>query len=59
MMGRRQILKCMDEYDALSKQWRRGKPWAPGDLRRIKRRMNKRVRAEARREIFKAKEEII
>lgn len=44
--GRRQQTKDGDEADAASRRARRIVPFQRGELRRIKRRMNKRARQE-------------
>ena len=46
--GRAQQAKGGDEADAASRRARRIVTFWPGELRKIKRRMNKRVRREAR-----------
>jgi len=46
-MGRKQILKSGDEYDAVT-SWRHVLNWKAGERKRIKRRLNKRFRREAR-----------
>lgn len=46
--GRREQVKGGDEADAASRRARRIVPFGRGELRSIKRRMNKRVRREAR-----------
>jgi hypothetical protein len=52
MNGRRSI--AADEKDATSRYWRSRLYWQRGELRKIKRRMNKRERREGRREIEEA-----
>jgi hypothetical protein len=47
IMGRKQILKSGDEQDAVT-GWRRALRWKPGERKRIKRRLNRRFRREAR-----------
>lgn len=46
MMGRRQVLKSGDEYDAVT-GWRRLLKWRPGERKAIKRKLNRRARKEA------------
>lgn len=46
--GRRQRLKGEDEFDVVDLSWRRATGWDRGVVARIKHRMNKRVRREAR-----------
>lgn len=48
MMGRRQKLKGADEFDVVSRYWRGITGWDRGVVKRIKRRMNKRARKEAK-----------
>ena len=45
--GRKEQVKGGDEADAASRRARRIVPFGRGELRKIKRRMNKRVRREA------------
>jgi hypothetical protein len=45
-MGRKQILKSGDEYDAVT-PWRRVLRWKAGQRKAIKRRLNKRFRRDA------------
>ena len=46
--GRRELMKGGDEADAASRRARRILTFRPGELRKIKRRMNKRTRRLAR-----------
>ena len=46
-MGQKQILKSGDEYDAVT-SWRHVLNCKAGERKRIKRRLNKRFRREAR-----------
>lgn len=50
MMGHREWLKKWDEWNAFT-GWRKVTGWNPGELRLVKRRMNKRIRAKARQEL--------
>lgn len=47
----KQKLKDGDEYDAISRYWRNRVFWQRGELKKIKRRVNKRFRQESKREI--------
>lgn len=47
MMGHREKMRGGDEYDALT-PWKKYIGWRPGARKRIKRRFNKRARAQAR-----------
>lgn len=47
MMGHRETLKKHDEWSAFS-SWRKVTIWNHGELRLVKRRMNKRIRSAAR-----------
>ncbi len=51
--GCRVQLKNGDEVDAASRRARRIVPFGRGELRKIKRRMNRRVRREAREAVHK------
>lgn len=50
MMGHRERLTNHDEWSAFS-SWRKVTIWNHGELRLVKRRMNKRIRAQARQEL--------
>jgi hypothetical protein len=52
MMGHRGVKKGGDEWDAFT-SWRRVLYWQAGELRRIKRRYNKRQRKLVRMELRK------
>ena len=50
MMGHRERLTNYDEWSAFS-SWRKVTGWNHGELRLVKRRMNKRIRARAKAEL--------
>lgn len=50
MMGHRERLKGAIEYDALTR-WRKYLFWRAGERKAIKRKFNRRVRQETRREL--------
>lgn len=50
--GRKQITKGGDEFDIVT-GWRKLFSWSRGDLKRIKRKMNKRDRKDAKQTIKK------
>ena len=54
MMGHREKLKGGDEFDALT-GWRRFLHWKPGTRKHIKRKVNKRIRREAKLKAYEAK----
>lgn len=49
----KQKLRSGDEYDLVSKRWRRMVFWQRGETKKVKRRLHKRLRREARDEIRK------
>ena len=53
MMGRKQKLKDGDEYDCASTRSRALLSFRPGQTKSIKRKMNKRWRKEAKKDILK------
>jgi hypothetical protein len=56
MMGHRETLKGGCEYDAFT-DWRKVLHWQPGELRKIKRGFNQRVRRKERRRLQQYKSE--
>jgi len=54
MMGHRQKFASGDEWDWCSRRSRRILNWKPGDGRKVKRRLARRERLQARREIRQA-----